>query len=70
MVYLSYNYRFCILDEAEVALGLIEAAKNRTDDSLQSYLWIICQIRVDARGILKLLKIGSNVLQIANEVTI
>ena len=62
MIYLSYNNKFCILDEPEIALGLIEAGSHRTDNAMIGYLWLICQIRVDAGGILKLLKIGRQLL--------
>ena len=62
MIYLSYNNKFCILDEPEIALGLIEAGSHRTDSAMIGYLWLICQIRVDAGGILKLLKIGRQLL--------
>ena len=63
MIYLSYNGKFCMLDEGEVALGLIEAARNRTDQAFLDYLWLVCQIRVDWRAISKLLKIGIEVIQ-------
>jgi hypothetical protein len=62
MIVLSYNQRFLILDEADIALGLLHAGRTRTDNQLPEYLWLVSQLRVDQRSVSKLLKYGQEIL--------
>ena len=62
MLYLSYNSKEAILDEREISLGLLHAGRNRSDNRLPEYLWVVSQLKVDSRGIFKLLKYGVEVI--------
>lgn len=66
MAYLSYNSQIAILDEPEIALGLIQAGKTRTDGQLPEYLWLVSQVRIDPRGVSKLVKVADDILEEAN----
>lgn len=59
LVYLSFNARLGILNEADVAVGLVQAGRHRSDNKFQEYMWIVSQLRVDGRTIIKILKYGS-----------
>lgn len=63
MLYLSYNSQIAILDEPEIALGLIQAGKTRTDGQLPEYLWLVSQVRIDRRGVSKLVKVADDILE-------
>lgn len=56
MAYLSFNAYFNILNEPEIALGLLQAGRHRSDSKFPEYMWIVCQIKVDYRAIIKILK--------------
>lgn len=62
MAYLSYNIQVNFLSEPDIALGLVHAGRHRSDNRFPEYMWIICQIRVDYRAIVKILKYSSQML--------
>lgn len=70
-IYLSYNSKFKILNEAEISVGLIDAGKYQKGH-LVDYLWIVSQIKIDYKSVGKLIKLADDCLNsnFANKIEI
>lgn len=63
MLYLYYNKNLHILDQNEVAIGLVHAGRSRSDNKICEYLWLVTQISVKKEALTKVLKTSAEFIQ-------